>query len=424
MTIGISSALRPLTLARVSLARVHLALAALGFLLAGCAPNLPPPQAPSQQQPAAPTATVTPAPSPNLTLPAPSAEAKVALLLPLSGQNAGIGRTLLQAAEMGVFDAAGDDFSLVVRDSAAPGGPAAAVSSALQAGARLVLGPVFSTEIAPAAQAAGSVVPVISFSNDRSAARSGVFVLGLAPQAQVERVVGYAASQQVKRFAILYPNSPYGNAVRQAYQDSVVQAVGQVVTMQAYDPAATDFITTLQSLSASYKSGVFDALMVPEGGPTLRTVASMLPGFDIPMAGPGGGPTPAGAVRLLGTALWGDSGLAREQSLAGGWFASTPPDRWTAFAQRYQQIYGAAPDPRAGVVYDAVTLAVALAKSKQGGDFSLTRLTDPSGFSGVTGLFRLNADGTVSRGLSVLEIGPGGITIRDPAPATFQATIN
>ncbi len=422
MTIGISRALRPLSSA--SFARAHLALAALGFLLAGCAPNLPPPQAPSQQQPQAPAATPAPAPSADLTLPAPTNEAKVALLLPLSGQNAAVGRTLLQAAEMGVFDAAGDDFSLIVRDSAAPGGPGAAVGSALQEGARLVLGPVFSTEIAPAAQAAGSLVPVISFSNDRTAARPGVFVLGLAPQAQVERVVGYAAGQQVKRFAILYPNSAFGNAVRQAYQDSVVAAGGQVAAMQAYDPGATDFIATLQALSASYKSSGFDALMIPEGGPKLRTVASMLPGFDIPMAGPGAGPTPAGSVRLLGTALWNDPALASERSLFGGWFASTPPDRATSFAQRYQQIYGTIPDSRAGVVYDAVTLAVALAKSKQGGDFSLTRLTDPSGFSGTTGLFRLNADGTVSRGLSVLEIGPGGITIRDPAPATFQAAIN
>jgi ABC-type branched-subunit amino acid transport system substrate-binding protein len=414
VTVGISSAFRPL----------HLALAAFGFLLAGCAPNLPPPQAPSQQQPSTPTATQTPAPSPDLTLPATTTETKIALLLPLSGQNAAVGRTLLQAAEMGVFDAAGDDFSLVVRDSAAPGGPGAAVTSAMQEGVRLVLGPVFSTEIAPAAQAAATVIPVIGFSNDRSAARPGVFVLGLAPQAQVERVVAYAASQQVKRFAILYPNSAYGNAVRQAFQDSVVASGGEVATMQAYDPAATDFISTIQALSGSYKSSGFDALMIPEGGSKLRAIASMLPGFDIPVAGPGGGPTPAGTVRLLGTALWGDSGLDREQSLSGSWFASTPPDRWTAFAQRYQEIYGAAPDPRAGVVYDAVTLAVALSKAKQGGDFSLTRLTDPSGFSGVTGLFRLNADGTTTRGLSVLEIGPGGTITRDPAPATFQAVIN
>jgi ABC-type branched-subunit amino acid transport system substrate-binding protein len=410
-----SSAFRPL----------HLALAVLAFVLAGCAPNLPPPKAPSQQQPAAQAPTpVTPEPGANLTQPAPSNQAKAALLLPLSGQNAGVGRSLMQAAEMGVFDSAGDDFSLVVRDSAAAAGPGGAVSSAMQEGVGLVLGPVFSTEAPAAGNAAGSLIPVISFSNDRSAAKPGLFVLGLAPQAQVERVVQYAAGQQVKRFAILYPNSAYGTVVRQAYQDAVVQTGGEIALMQAYDPAQGDLMPTMQKLVDSYKSSGFDALMIPEGGQRLRAIVAMLPGFGIPIAGPGEGPTPAGSVRLLGTALWNDPSLAGEKLLAGGWFATTPPDRWSNFVQRYQSVYGTAPDARAGVVYDAVTLAIALGKAKPGGDYSLTRLTDPSGFSGVTGLFRMNADGTVSRGLAVLEIGPGGITVRDPAPTMFQATIN
>jgi ABC-type branched-subunit amino acid transport system substrate-binding protein len=286
-------------------------------------------------------------------------------------------------------------------------------------GAKMVLGPLFSSEVPDAARAAGSLVPVISFSNDRSVAKPGVFVLGIAPQAQVERVVSYAAGQQLKRFAILYPSSAYGNAVRQAYQDAVTQSGGQIAMMQGYDPAATDFISTMQSLQSNYKSSGFDALMIPEGGQKLRALIAMLPGFDIPTAGQGNG-----GVRLLGTALWNDPALTRDQNLNGAWFANTPPDRWANFAQRYQSVYGAPPDPRAGVVYDAVTLAVALAKAKPGGDFSVTRLTDVSGFAGVTGLFRLNPDGTTTRGLSVLEIAPGGINVRDPAPTTFQAAIN
>ncbi len=397
-------------------------LAAFGLmLLAGCAPNLPPPAAPNQPQPQAqaPTPT-TPQPNNNyLTQPAVPQGAKVALLLPLSGQNAAVGRALMQAAEMGVFDSGDDNFNLVVRDSAAPGGPALAVSSAMTDGAKLVLGPLFASEVPDAARAAGGLVPVVSFSNDRGAAKPGVFVLGIAPQAQVERVVSYAAGQQLKRFAILYPNSAYGNAVRQAYQSAVTQSGGAIAVMQGYDPAATDFISTMQALAASYKSGSFDALMVPEGGQKLRALIAMLPGFDIPSAAAG-----AGGVRLLGTALWNDPSLTGDQNLSGAWFATTPPDRWASFAQRYQSVYGTPPDPRAGVVYDAVTLAVALAKAKPGGDFSLPRLTDVSGFAGVTGLFRLNPDGTSTRGLSVLEIAPGGISVRDPAPTTFQASIN
>src|SRR5882757_6406728 len=115
--------------------------AAFGLmLLAGCAPNLPPPAASSQSQPQAQAPTpMTPGANNNayLTQPAQSQEAKVALLLPLSGQNAAIGRALMQAAEMGVFDSGDDNFNLVVRDSAAPGGPAGAVSSAMTEGAKL-----------------------------------------------------------------------------------------------------------------------------------------------------------------------------------------------------------------------------------------------------------------------------------------------
>jgi ABC-type branched-subunit amino acid transport system substrate-binding protein len=332
----------------------------------------------------------------------------------------------MNAAEMGVFDSADDDFSLEVRDSAALGGPGGAVRDAMGKGARLVLGPLFATEIQGTASVDNGQVPIVSFSNDQSAAQPNVYILGIAPQAQVQRVVAYAASRQLKRFAILYPDSPYGNAVRQAYQDAVVQAGGQVALLQPYNPTTTDFIATVQTLAAAYKSNGFDALMIPEGGQRLRAIAAMLPGYDIPVAGPSDGDAPqaAGSVRLLGTALWNDPALSQDRVLAGGWFATTPPDRWANFAQRYQSIYGSAPDQRAGVVYDAVTLAVALAKAKPGGDFDATRLTDPSGFAGVTGLFRLNADGTTTRGLSVLEITPNGIAVRDPAPSTFAAAIN
>src|SRR5262249_49236965 len=160
-------------------------------------------------------------------------ESKVALLLPLSGQNGAIGRSLMQAAEMGVFDSAGDEFSLVVRDSAAAGGPGDAVRSALTEGSRMGLGPVFATEIPgaaqPAAQSPTGQIPLVAFSNDRTAARPGVFVLGISPQAQVERVVAFAAGQQVKRFAILFPSSAYGAVVRDAYRDAVQQAGGQLV---------------------------------------------------------------------------------------------------------------------------------------------------------------------------------------------------
>jgi branched-chain amino acid transport system substrate-binding protein len=389
------------------------ALALSSLILTACAPSAPPPK-PVQPAPAP------AAPAPTVQAPIPTPETgrtgtQVGLLLPLSGPQAALGRSMLQAAEMGLFAVGGEDFELLPRDSAAAQGPDGAVVSVLGEQADIILGPLFGADLKQAAPPATAArVPMVSFSNDTSAAQPGVYLLGVTPEAQVDRVVGYAASQQLKRFAILAPNSGFGRAVLSAYQEAVVRHGGTISQITFYDPQNPDITAPVREMGEAYKRQPFDALMLPEGGQRLRAFAAMLPAFDLP----------PGVVRLLGTSLWQDGGNLSEGALIGGWFPATPPDRWQAFAQKYASLYGSQPDPRAGIVYDAVTLAVALAQSQPGGDFSQTRMTDPSGFAGVTGVFRLLPNGRTERGLAVLEVAPGSFTLRDPAPASFAATIN
>jgi ABC-type branched-subunit amino acid transport system substrate-binding protein len=384
---------------------------ALLLVLAGCAPNVPP--AKPQSQAPAPTA---PQPMPQGPV---DTSVKVGLLLPLSGQQAALGRTLLQAAEMGLFEVGDERFTLLVEDTATAGGADSAARKLLAQGARIMLGPVFGTDtrkVGPIAQ--GARVPVLAFTNDKSVAQPGIYVLGVTPQAVVDRVVAYAASQGKRRFAILSPASPYGNIVSAAYREAIVNAGGTLAQMASYDPNSPDYTGTVEQLGAAHQSNPFDALMLPEGGTKLRQLAPLLPAFQI-------GPQ---QVQILGTGLWAnDPAMAQQTGLAGAWFATTPPDKWQAFAQRYQSVYGSTPDPRAGLVYDAVTLVVALAQQAAPGtpvDFNSPILTNPNGFAGTTGVFRLNADGTVDRSLAVIEVQPGGGYVKDNAQGSFAAAIN
>ena len=382
--------------------------------LAGCAPTVAPPPKVSQPAPA-PAAPPPVVQAPSTPVQPVDTDIKVGLLLPLSGPQASLGRSMLQAAEMGLFDVGGENFKLVVRDSATSGGPAAAAREVLSDKADIVLGPLFGAELKQAAAPIMAArVPMVSFSNDSSQAQPGVYILGITPESQIARVVAYAASQGVKRFAIMTPNSAYGRLVLAAYQEAVVKAGGVIAQAAFYDPQSADLTLPVREMADAYKRSGFDALMIPEGGQKLRAFASMLPAFELP----------TGLVRLLGTSQWQDPALAADPALNGGWFAAPAPEKLQGFAQRYSALYGASPDPRAGIVYDAVTLAVALAQSKEGGDFSATRMTDPSGFAGVTGVFRLNADGKVERGLAVMEVTPGGIIVKETAPGTFAAAIN
>ena len=68
-----------------------------------------------------------------------------------------------------------------------PAGAQAAVGTALQEGAEIILGPVFSSEVsavAPQARAAG--VPVVAFSSDAGVAGPGVYLLSFLPSDDVE----------------------------------------------------------------------------------------------------------------------------------------------------------------------------------------------------------------------------------------------
>jgi branched-chain amino acid transport system substrate-binding protein len=382
-------------------------------LAAGCAPsNVPPPTAPGQPTPTLPQYE---------TLPGAPVETgtRIGLLLPLSGQQAALGRTLLQAAEMGLFEVGDDKFTLLVEDTATAAGADTAARKLLAQGAQILLGPVFSTDtrkIAPITTAAH--IPVLAFTNDRSAAQPGVYVMGVTPQDEVQRVLQYAASQGMQRFSILAPSSTYGNIVEQAFRNSVQGANGIFAEQARYDPSSPDYTGVVEQLSTAYQNNPFDALMLPEGGAKLRQLAPLLPAFQL-------GPQ---TIRILGTGLWAnDPALAQETGLARSRYAGTDPTKWQPFADRYAGIYGQVPDQRAGLVYDAITLIVALGKAPSGysgPDYSETALTNISGFNGVTGVFRLNVDGTVERRLAILEVAPGGYVVRDPAPGTFAAAIN
>ena len=62
----------------------------------------------------------------------------------------------------------------------------------------------------------------------------------------------------------------------------------------------------------------------------------------------------------------------------------------------------------ATLAYDAVALVAALVKTQGKQRFSAEVLTNPSGFTGIDGLFRFRPDGTNQRGLAVLRVTPSG----------------
>ena len=127
-------------------------------------------------------------------------------------------------------------------------------------------------------------------------------------------------------------------------------------------------------------------------------------------------------TRLLGTMLWeSDPRLLFEETLQGGWYASVSPEGERNFQARFEQAFGRQPGALAGLAYDATALAAVVAASDR--RFPADLLTDPSGFVGRAGIFRLRDDGTTQHGLAVLEIDNGTARVVEPAPSSFLVAL-
>ena len=87
--------------------------------------------------------------------------------------------------------------------------------------------------VAPAAQK--SHVPLISFSNDTSVAGQNVFIMGYTPAQSIDRVVRFARSKGMTKFAGLTPTGIYGQRAANVFLRSVEGAGGQVVSLQSFD---------------------------------------------------------------------------------------------------------------------------------------------------------------------------------------------
>jgi hypothetical protein len=126
-------------------------------------------------------------------------------------------------------------------------------------------------------------------------------------------------------------------------------------------------------------------------------------------------------ARIIGTELWGgESVLARAASMEGAIFATVSDQRFKRFADSYEARFGSKPYRVATLGYDAVLLALRVARNwKVGTPFPRSQLYDRGGFLGVDGAFRFGRNGVVERALEVREVRGGEVVPVDPAPADF-----
>ncbi len=319
-------------------------------------------------------------------------------------------QALYDAAELAMFDQNNPAVLLIPRDAGAGPAQAAAGASALtKDGVELIIGPLVRDSVLGARDPARrAAAPLIAFSNDRTAAGNGAYLLSFQSEEEVQRILSFSAGQSVRRIAILAPDTEYGRRVESEARRLAPLVGAQIVASQLYTPTEAGAVSAVQALAAAAIPVGVQAVLIPGDGVPLRAAASALSAAGLDQ----------GRIRLLGIGSWGLNASFREPVLAGAWVAAPDPAARRSFERHFKTVYGREPTRLASLAYDAVTVAAQMALTPEGG--SRAQLERPKGFQGVDGLFRFRPNGTIQRALPIFRVeATGAAVVLEPALRAF-----
>jgi ABC-type branched-subunit amino acid transport system substrate-binding protein len=382
--------------------------------------------------------------------------ALIAVLLPLSGNFAGLGSELRAAIELAP---AGGTRWLYLDTKGTPDGASAAVEAAVGRGAVGALGPVGQREaLAAARSAALHGLPIALLApGDGAEPSAGVFRAVSSVGDEARAVARLAAEDSFPTVAVLAPRDDAGRDAADAFVAEAARLGLQVTAQGSYDPTGGDveadvrrFLGLVPAENPAFAAHLarhgrsgwttfspeipYSLLYLPDRYDRAAIVASFLPYYNVELrstdypdparlARKHGGHAPQ-VVQLVGGAGWHHPGLvvrggpAVQGALIVDDFASElGGDAAVQFAEAFSQRMHRAPSSAAAQAYDAAAL-IAAARAQAAGTARAAAAGDPgrpraaltaalahaSIRDGACGETAIGRDGEIARTPGVLEV--------------------
>ncbi len=358
----------------------------------------------------------------------------VGCLLPLSGPFSIYGQEVLNGIQlgMGTFGESekGHALELVIKDTEGKPEKARAGLEDLVNNEKVVavIGPLTSRTAMDAAREAQTLgVPMIALTQREGITEVGdmIFRNFLTPKREVRILVRTAIKEMgKKRFAILYPENPYGRFFMNLFWDALDEMGGTVTAVESYNPDDTNFPNEIKKLTGLYyprpaslirrleemrtpeedESTIFpdeptpiidfDAIFVPDIAQRVAMIAPQLVYHDVT------------DVQLIGTSLWQSPQLVESASdyiqgaiFPSGFFEKSGEPGVINFVQEYKENFESSPGTLAAIGFDTVRLIKYVLQNegihtRMGLKRALFRYPD---FAGVTGMIYFDYQGELAK---------------------------
>lgn len=372
----------------------------------------------------------------------------IAVLLPMTGQNASAGREIRNAMELALLQHSLSQLHVNFYDTA--NDPATAINTALSTNPEIIVGPLFSADAQILRTTKPDYMPAISFTSDANAVGDGVMTVALMPTNSIELIVREMFYDGTQDFIIMAPNTDSGKimagtAKRAAeiygprvsgifyYNERDNDNLKEIALSASMNTARTaankrartvlsDILTNetlngieksklyyqLDKISKSDTLGTlpYSAVLFLGGVDDTKTLGSFLRYYGADSKN----------VRFYGTALLDGTDITADYTMMGTKYAALPEQNQT-FVNLYQQTYDATPSRLATFGFDAANIAMGTVYSNKS---PAAYLLDPSGYAGMDGIVRLKPNGDSERGLRIVQVNGSGtpVLIRN-APENF-----
>jgi ABC-type branched-subunit amino acid transport system substrate-binding protein len=351
---------------------------------------------------------------------------QVALFLPFSGKNKDLGFSLFNSATISLFyNDPNGIIELVLFDSKEnPKDSEKVFKEIIDKKIKIVIGPIFSNSVEAIEKLARQhKITVISLSNNQNLINKidkegGVFISGILPEIQIEKIVNYAISQGKLNFAIIAPSNQYGKTITELLKRFVRSKQGNFITSEFYDNNSKDLDRVVERVIDSFilpdnlakakkdKDLVINdydriypqVIMIPESGKIASKIISSIKKQN----------KEERDFQILGTSQWDDKSIF-DSNLINAWFPAPENEKFSDLENFYYNKYEKFPPRLASIVYDMIGLIAEITNRKQGqtpnlSDFINFKNGDKNGYQGVDGLFRFLPNGLTQRNLAVLKI--------------------
>ena len=376
----------------------------------------------------------------------------MAVLLPLSGPNAQIGKSIRTSAEIAILQNAPRGLSVSFYDTNE--NFTDTVSNVLNTNPEIIIGPLFADNAKHLRDAKPEDMPVLSFTSDATALGNGVMTMNLMPTNSVESIVREIQTDGKTKFIIIAPDTKSGHLMAGTaksaseiyeiplsgiffYTEGDPESIKNTAIAASMNNARTTAHTRArqvlsdiminETLTALEKSNLntqleklaktetighipYDAILFLGNGDDTKSLASYLRYYDVT----------ARDASFYGTTMWDGSDIASDITMSGAKFATMPtpaPD----FSTLYEQTSDNMPNRLATMGYDATNMAIGMLYSNKN---QASYLLDPSGYVGTDGLVRLQPTGASERALRIVKLQNNGtLTEIKPAATNFMTPL-